>query len=155
HEIALWAGVNCRGPMRGCDAAAERNPFCHYLQARDRSWVAVEFPSNQSWNHLALLHPCAFKYPVSGFGDDPISASIERGNGAGAHDQGFVRPFNWKRTHCSLFRFRQTTKATRSRDDSVLPAFRRSAKRRDKADSVSGEKQGIRSSVDRGFGRMV
>src|ERR1041385_6971710 len=37
-----------------------RRPSCHDLKSRNRRRVAMPFPTNQTWDALALLHACAF-----------------------------------------------------------------------------------------------
>src|SRR5690606_19732312 len=82
--------VDRRGPMRRSDATAEGISFGDDFEPVDLGGHAVELPADQPGNDLALLHAGAFEDPMIGPGDDPVAATVDRTDVAGAHQQAFV-----------------------------------------------------------------
>src|SRR4051812_17860723 len=97
----------------------------------------MEFPADQAWNSVAVLHAGAFENPVTGVRHDPIARTIERGNRARTDQHRLVRAVSREWLHVRFFCLIDASKPSSPHDDPVWNAGSAVCIRRNEADCVA------------------
>src|SRR5262245_51651247 len=143
YKILLGTRIDGCRPSHGPDAAAQGDTFGHHLEAGNVRRISVEFPADQSWYPVALLHSSACEDPLSRPLHNPIVAPIEGKGTACAHQQGFIGSGYRERIliELSIFDLAGPAVTATAADDAILRARAARLKWRDAANGVSGEEQ--------------
>ena len=141
--VALGARIDGGLVMGWLVAAVDGGTLGEDLETGDRCGIAMELPADEAGDGITLFHAGTLEQPMARVAAGPVTGTVERGDGLGADEGGFVGGPGGQVFHVFLL---TGTDAAKTAEALELAGHRVVHQ---EADTVAGEKTEIHATAHR------